>query len=584
MTKIMNFNLTVVALSLILILNTGISLVTYGSLSLGTLVIQAIGGVCSDDLSTSHDLALSALGFIPWHNTHSLAKGAQALNRMYESLARGDPLKVFLTKHCMHLLKPLQGHTGIPVALANPVELQKLPSTVRPAPVYTPSQFANLLGTVGIYVFHLIGETVTTQCGSSVSFLNRMAGHYREAMKGNFIFTCVPIHEYLWTPIAFSPDYVTLFNTDHAMSPEQESILSAFVEQEVRSLEQAYSTWAKPTNYKGIAVSTSFNNWQEGDMHSKSEGKRMTWTTIDGKVYTRASMSAGATELGYSLVYLKNLVRSGNPYVNTDKYGTVQIDIANIHVTNVDPLRYGTPINTQVDTTTLLENRYYLYDADMKQLPYGPFSTAADANVGMGVDPSYSDTALWFNYMHTVKAPALGMDVYIVKGLSTTKIPVVAECVSTGERAEYPSITSVLKVIAPKNKGGYPVLKSMVLGNAIKGLDGMRYLLSYKDPGHLALAIKAYNVHKSTKPSNKIPTLKESRGRTNLVVKYSIVVGDSTVRFCGLALIRSMVERFIVVEDTSVRFCGFALITSLYSKTFPTTTTYRLGGYGKSRG
>jgi hypothetical protein len=69
MTKIMNFNLTVVALSLILILNTGISLVTYGSLSLGTLVIQAIGGVCSDDLSTSHDLALSALGFIPWHNT-----------------------------------------------------------------------------------------------------------------------------------------------------------------------------------------------------------------------------------------------------------------------------------------------------------------------------------------------------------------------------------------------------------------------------------------------------------------------------------------------------------------------------------
>jgi hypothetical protein len=25
-------------------------------------------------------------------------------------------------------------------------------------------------------------------------------------------------------------------------------------------------------------------------------------------------------------------------------------------------------------------------------------------------------------------------------------------------------------------------------------------------------------------------------GRTNLVVKYSIVVGSSTVRFCGLAL------------------------------------------------
>lgn len=53
--------------------------------------------------------------------------------------------------------------------------------------------------------------------------------------------------------------------------------------------------------------------------------------------------------------------------------------------------------------------------------------------------------------------------------------------------------------------------------------------------------------------------LKESKGRTNLVVKYSIVVGNSTVRFCGLTLMNTMVERFIVSKDTSVRFCRFAL-------------------------
>jgi hypothetical protein len=492
----------------IMINNNNLSLTKLGLYALITMClvldIQAVGQVWAEDHCNL--LSLSSLGFIPWHNTHSLSKGSQALNRMYDSLSEGDPLKVFLTKHCLHLLKPLQGHTGIPTNLANPTVLQKLPNTVRLMPKFTPSQIADLSGTVGIYVLYLDLAEVVTQCGSSVSFLNRMSGHYRSAANKEFIFKDNDTQDFTWTPVKYSPSYTMLFNMDNTMTAEQEVILDAFTEQEVRSLEQAYSTWAKPTNYKGIAVSTSFNNWKPGDTHSKSEGKRITWITMDGQEFTRASMSAGAIELGYSLLYLKNLVRSGKPFVNSDKYGMVMITIDNIAVTNVDPLRYGTPINTQVDATTLLENRYYLYDTDMNQLSHGPFSTVAEANLAMGLDPSYSGTYLWFNYMHTVQAPALGMDVYVVKGLSTSKIPVVAKCVNTGESTEYTSITSALKAIAPRNKGGYLVLKAMVLGNPIKGLEGMTYLLSFKDTGHLAVSIKAYNAHKSTKPHNTIPT------------------------------------------------------------------------------
>jgi hypothetical protein len=189
--------------------NSNQSLTNLGLYALITMYlvldVQAIGQVWAENHCDL--LSLSSLGFIPWHNTHSLSKGAQALNRMYDSLSQGDPLKVFLTKHCLHLLKPLQGHTGIPTNLVNPVELQKLPNTVRLMPKFTPSQMADLPGTVGIYVLYLASAVLVTQCGSSVSFLNRMSGHYRSAAKKEFIFKDNDIQDFTWTPVMYSPSY-----------------------------------------------------------------------------------------------------------------------------------------------------------------------------------------------------------------------------------------------------------------------------------------------------------------------------------------------------------------------------------------
>lgn len=44
------------------------------------------------------------------------------------------------------------------------------------------------------------------------------------------------------------------------MNTEEEYILTSFMQQEVRSLEQAYSTYVKPTNYKGIHVNIWHNS------------------------------------------------------------------------------------------------------------------------------------------------------------------------------------------------------------------------------------------------------------------------------------------------------------------------------------
>lgn len=60
-----------------------------------------------------------------------------------------------------------------------------------------------------------------TQCGSTIRFINRMTNQYREAAKGNFIFGTNAIHDYFWIPVAFTPDYVTLFNADNTMTDKQ---------------------------------------------------------------------------------------------------------------------------------------------------------------------------------------------------------------------------------------------------------------------------------------------------------------------------------------------------------------------------
>jgi hypothetical protein len=158
------------------------------------------------------------------------------------------------------------------------------------------------------------------------------------------------------------------------INAEEEYILTSFMQQEVRSLEQAYSTYAKPTNYKGIHVNTWHNSWTPGTQGTANLAKRVTWLDEQGTSFSRSSIKAAATELGYDLKQVKNVAKLGN-MLDTDKYGKVTVLIEGVDKLNV-PMdkRYGTSVNTIVDTSDLLPKHYYLYDVDMNQLPLGPLS------------------------------------------------------------------------------------------------------------------------------------------------------------------------------------------------------------------
>jgi hypothetical protein len=67
---------------------------------------------------------------MPWYNIQALTKGIEALNQMYNFLEHDSPLKMFLNQHCSHLLKPLEGDTGIPVNYADPKYLASLPQSL----------------------------------------------------------------------------------------------------------------------------------------------------------------------------------------------------------------------------------------------------------------------------------------------------------------------------------------------------------------------------------------------------------------------------------------------------------------------
>jgi hypothetical protein len=321
-----------------------------------------------------------------------------------------------------------------------------------------------------------------------------MRSHYYDADKGEFIFSNLPISEYKWVPIKYCNDYVTIYNTNNPMNSNEEQILTFFTQQEIRSVEQAYSTYTQPTNYKGIQVSTWHNNWYADNNNSYSGSKRLSWTTEDGTEHTRSSIDAGAKKLGFSNKYIRSLAKIEGATLNTTKYGKVSISIegTNKDLVSIDK-RYGTPVNTFVDTTDLLPNHYYLYDKDMNQLEYGPYPTARAANVGMELEPNYSGTHLWTNYIHLIQAIGLGMSVYMVKRLVGQAMPVMVESLVDGKVTEYRSMNAALKVIVPGKPNDSHLLGLIVNGKPYTNKEGLSYLIRYKNGEHHVAAVQRYN-------------------------------------------------------------------------------------------
>ena len=75
---------------------------------------------------------------------------------------------MFLNQHCSHLLKPLEGDTGIPVNNVDPKYLASLPQSLDLDTSYNPQQFHSLLSVVPAYTFFLDDADRVTRCGFSI--------------------------------------------------------------------------------------------------------------------------------------------------------------------------------------------------------------------------------------------------------------------------------------------------------------------------------------------------------------------------------------------------------------------------------
>jgi hypothetical protein len=116
---------------------------------------------------------------------------------MYNFLEHDSPLKMFLNQHCSHLLKPLEGDTGIPVNYADPKYLASLPQSLDLDTSYNPKQFHSLPSVViAVYTIFLDDADRVTQCGSFIRVPGRMFNHYLDSAKRVFIFKDVTISKY----------------------------------------------------------------------------------------------------------------------------------------------------------------------------------------------------------------------------------------------------------------------------------------------------------------------------------------------------------------------------------------------------
>lgn len=382
---------------------------------------------------------------IPWHTTQSISNGIAALHRIYDSLENGSPLKKFINDHCSHLMSPLQGNTGIPVSYGNTKVLLDLPHAVKLNFTHKASQFTSLPGQTGVYVFFTDNELV--QCGSSIRFTNRMQSHYKDSSGGVFVFGEHSIDQYNWVPVAYTPNYATEYALNNPITSNEEQLLTFFTQQEVRSIEQAFSTFANPTNYKHIPVNMWHSNWQPGTDYSHMDtGKKVTWVTLDGQPYSRDSIYAASEELGYSHDRVKAVSKVNGALLDTVKYGQVSVSVEGVVKGDTYPdLRSGTPLNTCIDTSDLISNMYYLFDSEMNRLATGPFKTAADVKEKLGLPAKYTGIATWCNYMHLIKSTALGISVYVYKVYRSSDIAMLATNMSTGEVIPYDTVKGMCK-------------------------------------------------------------------------------------------------------------------------------------------
>lgn len=246
--------------------------------------------------------------------------------------------------------------------------------------------------------------------------------------------------------------------SSNPITSEEQYILTSFLQQEIRALEQAFSTYSLPKYYKGIPIGFSHVNWVKGTTMRDSGGMPVYWVTKNDPniLHQVDSINKAKDKLDLSRYMVLSYANQVDPiYIKSPTYGEVTVTIPDYP--EFDSYNgYGnlsTPMNNLVDKLDLEINKIYLFDSNMNKLPYGPFNGVQLANEYMGL-PKTQFNAKWVNRMHLLYRPALGITVYLVCNKSAINKPIYIYNIITGEVTHLPSMQSGWKFF--KENLGYP--------------------------------------------------------------------------------------------------------------------------------
>lgn len=262
---------------------------------------------------------------------------------------------------------------------------------------------ANVKHRAGVYVFFRADDSKVAQCGSNINFTVRLKQHYSDQVRySDKLFYKDGLAQYYWNPIRLTTNYYLDYVRSTGLIPTNEEILilNSFTQQEVRSLEQAVSTFRKPIYYNNVAIATSHNNWQPGNV-TMEKGKSVTWITKDGQNATESSITKASIILGVDRYSLRRVANS--PYYIATNRGDVRIIINGLpdidNIKNLPSAWKSLQPNLAVDFSRLPDNNYYLFDENMQITSVGPFATLREVNETLG----YKQTHQKGRYVNTTR-------------------------------------------------------------------------------------------------------------------------------------------------------------------------------------
>lgn len=272
-------------------------------------------------------------------------------------------------------------------------------------------------------------------------------------------------------------EYIKLFGLPDL---ETNYILKSFTQQEVRSYEQAYSTFASPRHYNNQPIGISHTRWQPGYV-TNTTGREVSWITESGDSFTVPSLTQASEYLEVSKQTLRKYANClADIFVNSPTYGDVKVTIKDLPFVDLPSDREVGLKNIPLDVSGMKPNKLYLYDMSLKQLPHGPYNSVYDANKALDL-PLNKRYYTFVNKYRSVFVPLLGTSVYYVCNRVSYHKEALVHNLTDDVIKHFASMSSAVKFVSPSISVP-SFISQFVLRRRQYEQGGKEYLVEFANP------------------------------------------------------------------------------------------------------